>query len=81
VLFRSVSFLSAIKAADTVAAVVDISPRKHGQHVAGTGHKVIPPEALRDLKPDMVIIMNPIYKDEIGETVRQLGLTAEVVCV
>ncbi len=78
---KGVSFLNAVKAGDSVACVADISPRKHGLYVAGTGHKVVAPEALRDESPDMVVIMNPIYQDEIGTSVRDLGLDAEVVCV
>lgn len=78
---KGVSFLNAVKAGDNVACVVDISPRKHGLHVAGSGHKVVAPEALRAEKPDMVVIMNPIYRGEIETSVRDLGLDAEVVCV
>ncbi len=78
---KGVSFLNAVKAGDSIACVADISPRKHGLHVAGTGHKVVAPEALRGEAPDMVVIMNPIYKDEIETSVRGLGLNAEVVCV
>ena len=37
--------------------------------------------ALRGETPDMVVIMNPIYKNEIETSVRDLGLAAEVVCV
>ena len=78
---KGVSFLNAVKAGDTVAGVVDISPRKHGLHVAGTGHKVIPPDDLPGVRPDTIVIMNPIYQEEIGATARELGLKAEIVCV
>lgn len=78
---KGVSFLNAVKVPEAVSCVVDISPRKLGLHVAGTGHTVVAPQALRDEQPDTVIIMNPIYKDEIEQTVRKLGITAEFVAV
>ena len=78
---KGVSFLNAVKAGETVAGVVDISPRKHGLHVAGTGHKVIPPDDLPGVGPDTIVIMNPIYQAEIGATARDLGVKAEIVCV
>ncbi len=78
---KGVSFLNAVRAGESVACVADISPRKHGLHVAGTGHKVVAPDALRGEAPDLVIVMNPIYKNEIETSVRDLGLAAEVVCV
>ena len=50
---------------DEVEAVVDINPHKHGKFLAGTGHEIVAPEALRRLRPDCVVIMNGIYTDEI----------------
>ena len=78
---KGVSFLNAVQNADAVSCVVDISPRKHGMHVAGTGQKVVPPEALLEAKPDLVIVMNPIYRDEIADSAKKLGLEAEFVAV
>ena len=78
---KGVSFLNALNAEQAVSGVVDISPRKLGLHVAGTGHKVIAPETIKEMRPDLIIIMNPIYKDEIEGTVREMGVGAEVVCV
>ena len=49
--------------------------------MAGTGQEVVSPEFLRDYKPDAVIVMNPIYKREIGETLEALGVSAEILTV
>ena len=42
--------------------------------MAGTGHEVVPPEVLREYGPDLVIVMNPVYVDEIRGTLAELEL-------
>ncbi len=55
-----------------VAHVVDINPRKHGFYTTGSGHEIVAPERLRQAPPDAIIVMNPVYRPEIEETVRDL---------
>ena len=55
-----------------VAHVVDINPRKHGFYTTGSGHRIVAPEHLRQAPPDAIIVMNPVYRAEIEETVRDL---------
>ncbi|MBX3357070.1 MAG: methyltransferase domain-containing protein [Phycisphaeraceae bacterium] len=59
--------------------IVDINPRKHGCFVAGTGQQIVAPEALREIRPAVVVIMNPAYRDEIASQLRSLGVDAEVM--
>ena len=33
--------------------------------MAGTGHRIVGPDALIEMQPDVVIVMNPIYTEEI----------------
>ena len=61
--------------------VVDINPYKRNTYIAGTGHKVVIPEDLPDLNPDVIIIMNPIYKNEIQAKLDELGITAKLLTV
>jgi hypothetical protein len=49
--------------------------------IAGTGHRVVAPEALVEVRPDLVVAMNPIYVDEIREQLLGLGLAPRVVGV
>ena len=60
--------------ATKVAAAVDVNPTKQGRYMAGTGHAIVPPDHLLDLKPNAVVVMNPSYAREIVETLRELGL-------
>jgi 2-polyprenyl-3-methyl-5-hydroxy-6-metoxy-1,4-benzoquinol methylase len=78
---KGVTFLNTLKAFDQVSYVVDINPRKQGKHVAGTGQRLVAPEFLRDYQPDTVIIMNPIYRQEIQQITANLGLTPEFLVV
>jgi hypothetical protein len=61
--------------------VVDINPHKHGRFLPGTGHPVVGPEYLRDHIPDVVLVMNPIYTVEIGELLKSIGLSPQLVAV
>lgn len=75
---KAVGFLTALGVAEKVEAIVDINPAKQGAFQAGTGHQIIAESDLRDLQPSAVIIMNPIYRDEIEEALRRVGVDAEV---
>lgn len=61
--------------------VVDINPLKEGKYVAGTGQRIISPDVLPELRPDVVIIQNRNYRDEIVLKLRVLGISPEVVVV
>lgn len=71
---KGVTFLNTFKNSE-IEYVVDINPNKQGMYIPGTGQKIVPPEFLKSYKPDIIIIMNPIYKSEIWELTNKLGLT------
>jgi len=76
---KGVTFLNTLKPGETVGCMVDINPRKQGMFVAGTGQKVVSPEYLKEYQPDAVVIMNPIYRDEIRRQLKDLGIPVPVV--
>ena len=78
---KCVSFLSAVCAGDEVDAIVDINPYRHGKFLPGSGKQVVAPERLRTLRPDVIFVMNPIYRDEIRQAVDRMGLDAELLLV
>jgi SAM-dependent methyltransferase len=78
---KAVSYLTTLGVTDEVEAVVDINPHKHGKFLAGTGHEIVAPEALRRLRPDCVVIMNGIYTDEIRADLARLGLRPELTAL
>lgn len=67
--------------AGRITRIVDASPRKHGLFLPGSAQEVIPPEVLVESRPRHVIVMNPLYLDEIRATLAGLGVEANVVPV
>lgn len=45
----------------------------------GTGHEVLGPQDPVARGMDVVVVMNPIFVDEIGKQLRGLGLEPELV--
>lgn len=73
---KGVSFFAGLgEASKLVDYAVDINPYKHGKYMAGSGHLIVGPERLVEDKPELVIVMNPIYLAEIGDELKKLGVT------
>lgn len=75
---KAVAFLTTLGLEEEVIGAVDINPYKQGTYLAGTGHEIIVPEDLKDIQPDVVIIMNPIYHDEIQSDLLGMGLSPAI---
>ncbi len=71
---KGVSFLSNLGGGRHVDAAVDINPFKWGKFMAGTGHPIVGPDDLPAQPPDLVIVMNPIYTEEITAELASRGL-------
>ena len=76
---KGVMFLNSVDTAGVVDRAVDINPRKRGMHIAGTGQVIVSPDDLRGDRPDVVVVMNPNYRDEIAATLAGLGITADLL--
>jgi hypothetical protein len=76
---RAVSFFNLLNIGEEVVGVVDMNPKKQGTYLGGTGQPIIAPEALTEFAPDLVIILNELYRHEITAELHDLGLTPEVV--
>jgi SAM-dependent methyltransferase len=71
---RAVTFLNALRVSEEVPYVVDINPGKHGKCVPGTGQRIVSPHFLTRYRPEVVIVLNSIYRSEIEQTIEDLGL-------
>jgi SAM-dependent methyltransferase len=76
---KGITFLNMLDQRGFVDYVVDINPKKNGMFVAGTGQMIVSPERLGEVEPDIVIIANPIYRDEIETMVRGLGVNTALL--
>ena len=75
---KGVSFLTRLNIFSEIEYVVDINPHRQKTYMAGTGQLVVSPSFLKEYKPDLVVIMNPIYKDEIVKDLDSMGLNPEI---
>jgi hypothetical protein len=77
---KAVTFLNIVDpVGSTVSHVVDVNPRKAGRFIAGSGQEIIEPNGLRELRPDVVILMNPIYREEISSALHGLDLDPDLL--
>lgn len=81
---KGVTFLNLTQSGSkdpSLNCAVDISPRKKGKFIPGTGQEIVSPAALRDLAPDVVFLMNATYRDEVERDLESLGIKAELELV
>lgn len=76
---KGVTFLNMFKDLDIIKYLIDINPRKHGMYVPCTGHQILSPDFLSEYRPDAVIVMNPIYRSEIEQVLKEKDLTTDVM--
>ena len=76
---KAVSFLSTLKIYDQIEYVVDINSYRQGTFIAGTGQEIVSPAFLKEYNPDIVIVMNPVYRDEIHRILAKMGLNPQLI--
>lgn len=75
---RALLFLNQIENMDHVGCVVDINPDRQGRYLAHICVKIDAPEAIHDFKPDLMLISNSAFAEEIKAQARELGINAEM---
>jgi SAM-dependent methyltransferase len=78
---KGVTFLNIFKDRSVLEYAVDVNPHKQGKFVPGTGHAIVPPAFLSEYRPDMVLVMNPLYRDEIAGYLLNLSIPSRLVVV
>lgn len=78
---KAVSFLNMLQIKEAIPYVVDINPHKQGRYLAGTGQRIVSPIFLKEFHPQVVVLMNPIYRGEVEGQLRELGVAAKVLGV
>ncbi len=77
---KGVTFLNTI-AGDSIKYVVDINPRKHGMFIPGTGQEIVRPDFLLSYRPDAIIVMNPLYLEEVRGVVDSFLINPDIIPV
>lgn len=75
---KAVSFLTTLQVGTAVEYVVDVNPNRHGYFMPGTGQKIIAPESLAPYQPDVVLVVNAVYRDEIAQDLAAMGLRPQI---
>ncbi|SDF76515.1 C-methyltransferase C-terminal domain-containing protein [Limimonas halophila] len=78
---KAVAFLTSIGAHQDVTCAFDVNPRKAGTYLPQSACPVMTPEALDRIRPDQIVVMNPIYMPEIRDELAHRGHTAELIPV
>ena len=76
---KCVGFMTTLNVLDEIEFIVDINPLRHGKFIPGAGKQILSPETLKIYKPDVIIIMNPIYLEEIKQDLSRMDLFPELI--
>jgi 2-polyprenyl-3-methyl-5-hydroxy-6-metoxy-1,4-benzoquinol methylase len=77
---KGITFLNTLNIShDLLEYVVDVNPRKQGCFISGTGQQIVSPVFLKQYDPHAIILMNPVYQNEIGRTLQRMNLPAETL--
>lgn len=78
---KGVTFLSLVDPGQAIGTVVDANPRKWGRFLPASGHEVVAPAEVAERAVVTVLVMNPVYADEIRRDLAAMGSSAEVLVV
>ncbi len=78
---KSVGFLTQFYELDVITHVVDINPNMQGNYIPGIGIQYVHPEFLEKYNPEVVIIMNGVYEQEIGKLLSDMNLNPQLICL
>ena len=76
---KCVAFMTTLGVKDEIEYIVDINPHRHGKFIPGIGKQIMSPEFLKQYKPDIIIVMNPAYCNEIKRMLDNMGVTPEFI--
>jgi SAM-dependent methyltransferase len=78
---KGVAFLTTLDICDEILYAVDINPNKNNTFMAGTGQRVVSPQFMAEYHPDLVVLMNPLYRQEVQAELAKMGLTPCIIGV
>ncbi len=77
---KGITFLNTLNVnSDTIEYIVDLNPRKWGLYIPRTGQEVVKPDFLRGYRPDIILVTNPIYQDEIKKIIHDLEIDSKIL--
>ena len=58
--------------------IIDINKKRHGKYLPGSVHEIVAPELIINYAPDLVIITNPTYAEEIKNQIKKLRVNKKI---
>jgi hypothetical protein len=77
---KSVTFVNLVPGADRIPIVSDSNPRKQGMFIPRTAQPIIPPSRLADRPPDIVMLLNAAYLEEVDKFLDTMRIQSQL-CV
>jgi SAM-dependent methyltransferase len=78
---KGITFATLLDPECELFSLYDINPKKWNSHIPCSSHRIEPPHCLSSFRPDVVIVMNPLYTQEIKRTVHRMCPDARVIDV
>lgn len=76
---KAVGFLTQFHDLGVIEHVVDINPHMTGNFIPGIGMQYAAPDFLEEYEPDVVIVMNSVYLEEIRRDLADRGIYPELL--
>jgi SAM-dependent methyltransferase len=76
---KGTTFLNVVPNASSIPWVIDSNPRKQGMFVPGTGQPILAPSALGSLDAGSIIVLNPMYRNEMAQMLKAQGSKATLI--
>jgi SAM-dependent methyltransferase len=76
---KGVTFANLLDPGGEFFSIYDVNPKKWNRYIPCSGHRVHAPQQLPSLRPDIVVVMNPIYGNEIRRAVNELCSGVRVI--
>jgi SAM-dependent methyltransferase len=78
---KCVAFMTTLGVKNEIEYVVDINPYRHDKFIPGAGKKIVPPEFLKKYRPDLTIVMNQAYFNEIKQMLNEMNVETDLLKV
>lgn len=76
---KGITFVNAVAGGGKISALVDLNPNKQGRFAPRYGTPVVSPGNLREQQVKTIVVMNPIYADEIARAAAAVAPRAELI--
>jgi SAM-dependent methyltransferase len=76
---KCVSLITTLKIKDEIDHIIDINPHRQGKYLAGIGKQIKSPDFLKNYTPDITLVMNPNYCQEIQNMLNNLNVSTQII--